>query len=820
MPKIAWVAGIATAAAIALAAWLVGGWGGEWTVRVVGGLGLLGFALFATVCAALAARAARGRQRTAWICLTVGLAGWAVGEALWAYYELVLGADPFPSVADAAYLLFPVGACLALVVLPIGYSGHAQSRLVLDGLIVAAALFGVSWVAVLRSVYDAAGPSSLAAGLSLAYPVTDIVILTVALLVIARARRGHRITLLLLTSGLVLNALSDSVFTYLAVQGSYHSGNVIDIGWVASLLLLGMAGLVSRRTAFTEEQATRMPSRAEMWLPYLPLVLAAAVCAPEFLSTPDVVPLVVSSLLLVAGVLLRQFIVVGENRRLLDTVADQALRDPLTGLANRALFHDRLSHAMQLHQRNNQSVTVLSLDLDDFKLVNDGLGHPAGDTLLIQAAERILGCVRTSDTVARLGGDEFGVLMEGWADHSRLVAHRVVQAFEEPFLIDGHDLLIRTSVGLAVASTGEPEISADGLLKQADVAMYSAKRARSGGVHTFAPDMHLFDTKELDLATETHGGAGRNGASAVRLLGQLRHAIDNFGLSLVYQPKFDLRDDEIVGVEALVRWPHPERGLLGPDHFLPLVRQHGLMHSVTELVLARALDDAVQWRSKGFEVPISVNLFAPSLGDLDLPTRLVRALADRNLSADMLTVEITEDLLLDNMDRARTVLDRLRAHGIRIAIDDFGSGYSALRYLRDLPIDEVKLDKDFIAAMLVDPRAAAIVRAVIDLAHVLGMTTVAEGVENAATAARLREYDCEVAQGYLLQSAAGRRGHRRAAHVIEGGVLPGDDWVTTRVERNGAPAGIALAEPCCATAGRYRHRGPSSPEPAIDRQTG
>ena len=749
VPKIAWVAGIATAAAIALAAWLVGGWGGEWTVRVVGGLGLLGFALFATVCAALAARAARGRQRTAWICLTVGLAGWAVGEALWAYYELVLGADPFPSVADVAYLLFPVGACLALVVLPIGFSGHAQSRLVLDGLIVAAALFGVSWVAVLRSVYDAAGPRSLAAGLSLAYPVTDIVILTVALLVIARARRGHRITLLLLTSGLVLNALSDSVFTYLAAQGSYHSGNVVDIGWVASLLLLGMAGLVSRRTAFTEEQATRMPSRAEMWLPYLPLVLAAAVCAPEFVSTPDVVPLVVSSLLLVAAVLLRQFIVVGENRRLLETVADQALRDPLTGLANRALFHDRLSHAMQLHQRDNQSVTVLSLDLDDFKLVNDGLGHPAGDALLIQAAHRILGCVRTSDTVARLGGDEFGVLMEGWADHSRLVAHRVVQAFEEPFLIDGHDLLIRTSVGLAVASTREPEISADGLLKQADVAMYSAKRARSGGVHTFAPDMHLFDTKELDLATETHGGAGRNGASAVRLLGQLRHAIDNFGLSLVYQPKFDLRDDEIVGVEALVRWPHPERGLLGPDHFLPLVRQHGLMHSVTELVLARALDDAVQWRSKGFGVPISVNLFAPSLGDLDLPTRLVRALADRNLSADVLTVEITEDLLLDNMDRARTVLDRLRAHGMRIAIDDFGSGYSALRYLRDLPVDEVKLDKDFIAPILVDRRAAAIVRAVIDLAHELGVTTVAEGVEDAETVARLREYGCEMAQGYF-----------------------------------------------------------------------
>ncbi len=748
MSKFVWVVAIATAAAIALVVWLVGGWGGESTVRVVSELGLVGFALFATVCAGSAAHAARGRQRTAWICLTVGLAGWTVGEALWAYYELVLGVDPFPSVADIAYLLFPLGACLALLLLPTGYSGHSESRLVLDGLIVASALFGVSWVTVLRSVYDAGGPSPLAAGLSLAYPVTDVVILTMALLVMVRARSGHRITLLLLTSGLVLNALSDSAFAYLSAQSSYHSGNVIDVGWVVSLLLLGMAGLVSRRTAFTEEQVTRVPSRAEMWLPYLPLVVAAAVCAPAFMSTPGMGPLVASSMLLVAGVLVRQFIVVGENRRLLDTVADQALRDPLTGLANRALFHDRLTHAMQLHQRDNQSVTVLSLDLDDFKLVNDSLGHPAGDVLLIQAADRILGCVRTSDTVARLGGDEFAVLMEGMADHSRLVAHRVVQAFDEPFLIDGHDLLMRPSIGLAAASAGQPEISADALLKQADVAMYSAKRARSGGVHTFAPDMHLFDTKELDLATETHGGAGRNGAFAVRLLGQLRHAIDNVGLSVVYQPKFDMRDDEIVGVEALVRWPHPERGLLGPDHFLPLVRQHGLMRSVTELVLAQALDDTAQWHSRGVGVPIAVNLFAPSLGDLDLPNQLVRALADRNLSADALTVEITEDLLLDNMDRTRTVLDRLRAHGMRIAIDDFGSGYSALRHLRDLAIDEVKLDREFIAPVLVDPRAAAIVRAIIDLAHTLGVSTVAEGVENAETAARLRAYGCEVAQGY------------------------------------------------------------------------
>jgi EAL domain-containing protein (putative c-di-GMP-specific phosphodiesterase class I) len=299
-----------------------------------------------------------------------------------------------------------------------------------------------------------------------------------------------------------------------------------------------------------------------------------------------------------------------------------------------------------------------------------------------------------------------------------------------------------------VASPGDADISAEVLLKQADVAMYSAKRSRSGGVRAFTPDMHVTDPDEHDLAGSVTGAAGHGGTGTARLLGQLRHAIDHVELSLVYQPKLDLRDGEIVGVEALVRWPHPERGLLGPEHFLPLVRDHGLMRSVTELVLAQALDDAAGWQASGVAVPLAVNVFAPSVCDLNLPDRILSELGDRNLSPDVLTIEITEDLLLYNMDRTRIVLDSLRAQGVRVAIDDFGSGYSSLSYLCELAIDEVKLDRRFIAPILVDERAAAVVRSVIELAHALGVTTVAEGVENAATAAKLRAYGCDVAQGF------------------------------------------------------------------------
>ena len=742
MGRIAWAVTTATAAAVASSVWLIAGWGGEATLYLLCNYATLAFGWFATAGAGLATWWSRGRKRTAWAWLTVAVGGWSIGSTIWTYYELVLHIEPFPSPADVGFVLFPLAACVGLAIYPTGHAGRSHTRLVLDGIIVAAALFQISWVMVIQDVYDAGGDSRFAVGLSLAYPVGDLAVITVAVLVLTRARRGQRRTLRLLTVGAIAMALADSAFVYQTAHDTYRGGSIVDVGWIAGMLAIGVAGLLTYGESHSEVPSVSVPSRTSLWLPYVPVALAFAVCAPSELRMHGMSPLVITSMLLIVAVLARQFIVVSENRRLLEVVADQALRDPLTGLANRALFNDRLTHAMQLHERDNQAVAVLSLDLDDFKLVNDSLGHPAGDALLVLVGERLLGCVRTGDTVARLGGDEFAVLMEGRAEDSRVVANRVMRAFDQMFLVDGHDLLLRPSVGLAVVSAGDAEASADTLMKQADVAMYSAKRSRTGGVHTFNPEMHLTGS------SAAIGGVERNGAGAVRLLGQLRHAVDHLGLSVVYQPKLDLRDGVIVGVEALVRWPHPERGLLGPDDFLPLVREHGLMRSVTDLVIAQALDDAAYWQSKGVVVPVAVNVFAPSLCDLTLPDRILQALAERNLSPDVLTIEITEDLLLDNMNRTRTVLDSLRAHGMRVAIDDFGSGYSTLSYLCELPLDEVKLDRRFIAPILVDPRAAAVVRAVVDLAHVLGVTTVAEGVEDAATAARLREYGCEVAQGY------------------------------------------------------------------------
>ncbi|MCT7659573.1 putative bifunctional diguanylate cyclase/phosphodiesterase [Mycobacterium deserti] len=732
MVHVVWVAATATTAAVALVAWLIAEWGGPQTTEAAAMIGVLAFAVFAALSAVWAGWSSRGRQRLAWMCLAAGLGGWAFGEALWAYYRLVLHADPFPSIADVGYLLYPVGACAALLLFPLGHSVHSRTRLLLDGLIVVGALFVVAWVTVLRFVFGSGSESAFAAVLYVTYPATDVIVVTVALLILVRAKRP---ALVLLTLGNIVTALADSAWVYSDARNVYIEGGLVDVGWIVGLLLIGVAALASGRGGVTAEEVLGPPKRVELWMPYLPVAIAAAVCAPFLLTMSGVPPLVVSWALLVSAVMVRQFLVVNQNQRLLAIVAEQALRDPLTGLANRLLFHDRLSHAMQLQKREGGAVAVLLLDLDDFKRVNDSLGHPAGDALLVQVALRIVSCVRPGDTVARLGGDEFAVLTEGGPAQSRRIAHRVVRAFEEPFVVDGHALVIQPSAGLALVPVDDDSVSIEDLLKRADTAMYSAKRSTSGGLQTFTPDM-------------SHVAANKRDSQGGLLLEELRNAIDNVDLTLAYQPKFDLDNGDIVGVEALIRWPHPELGVLAPDQFLPLVHRHGLVQSVTDLVVSRALDAAVEWRANGVAVPIAVNISAPSLSDLDFPNRIVRALAERGLTSDALTVEITEDLLVDNIDRAQAVLERLRVRGIRVAIDDFGSGYSALSYLRDLPIDEVKLDRHFVSPILTDTRAAAIVRAVIDLAHVLGVTTVAEGVENGETAAKLQEFGCDVVQGY------------------------------------------------------------------------
>jgi diguanylate cyclase (GGDEF)-like protein/PAS domain S-box-containing protein len=420
---------------------------------------------------------------------------------------------------------------------------------------------------------------------------------------------------------------------------------------------------------------------------------------------------------------------VTDRIELQERLAHQATHDELTALPNRAAVLARGAELLKA-RRSGERVAVLLLDLDRFKEVNDTLGHGYGDRLLAQVGPRLRPQVRDVDVVARLGGDEFLlVLPDTTVDGARAAAARARAALSEPFVVDGLALDVDVSIGVAVSSGGPAEI--DSLLRQADIAMYTAKERQSG-------------VEVYDAAADGHD-RGR-----LVLLSEFRRGLAEGHLVLHYQPKMCLRTGTVVGVEALVRWAHPTRGLLMPGDFLPAVEQTGLIEPLTDSVLDLALSQVREWTEQGLAVPVAVNLSARSVHRTDLPERVFSALTVHGVPAGMLRLELTESALLAEPARARDVLSRLHAEGVRVSIDDFGTGYSSMGHLKHLPVDEIKIDRSYIAEMASSPEDAAMVRSVIDLGHELGLTVVAEGVEDAGTMTLLTGLHCDVGQGYLF----------------------------------------------------------------------
>jgi diguanylate cyclase (GGDEF)-like protein len=409
----------------------------------------------------------------------------------------------------------------------------------------------------------------------------------------------------------------------------------------------------------------------------------------------------------------------------------QALHDPLTGLPNRVLFRDRVAQALLACERTGGRVAVLVMDLDRFKEVNDTLGHHSGDALLRELGMRLRGALRESDTIARLGGDEFAVLLPGEADPLGVphVMERIRQAVEAPILVQDLPLGIEASVGVAFYPDHGADV--DTLLQYADIAMYEAKSA-----HSF----YAF----YDTAIDSHT------PQRLTLLAELRRAIDDRELILHYQPKASLRNGKVTSVEALVRWEHPEQGLIYPDAFIPAVQHTGLIRPLTLYVIDEALRQCRAWRDGGRSLSVSVNLSMRNLVDVGFPDQVAVLLKMHDLEADSLELEITESTMLANTSRTKQVLDRLSAMGVRLSLDDFGTGYSSLSYLKRLPLDELKIDRSFVMNMLKDEDDAVIVRSTIDLGRNLGLEVVAEGVETQETWSQLRRLGCDVAQGYFL----------------------------------------------------------------------
>ena len=410
----------------------------------------------------------------------------------------------------------------------------------------------------------------------------------------------------------------------------------------------------------------------------------------------------------------------------------EALHDSLTGLPNRSLFLDRMRHALARAERADAPVAVLFCDLDGFKTVNDSLGHRTGDRLLILVAERLAECLRPGDTIARLGGDEFAVLLEELhepGDAAR-AAQRLLDALEAPFELREREFYISASIGIAA---GHEE--AETLLRDADLAMYRAKSRGKGRYAVYEPSMHTAIVERLELEVD------------------LKRALEREELAVVYQPIFSLVKGGVTGVEALVRWQHPTRGIVMPESFVPLAEESGLIGELGRWVLRKACHQGALWRAKYPGHPglgIGVNISGAQLREPGLVQEVADALSESQLEATGLTLEITETALMESFDDALEEIDALKGLGVDLAIDDFGTGYSSLRYLRRLPLDVMKIEKSFVDGIGRPDEEPALLRAIIDLANIFGLRVVAEGIERHEQRARLLELGCKLGQGHLL----------------------------------------------------------------------
>jgi len=408
-----------------------------------------------------------------------------------------------------------------------------------------------------------------------------------------------------------------------------------------------------------------------------------------------------------------------------------SLHDALTGLPNRTLLADRFGQALRADARLATSTGVLLLDLDRFKEINDTFGHHYGDEVLTQVGPRLAGVVRDVDTVARLAGDEFVVLLPevGSVATATAVAAKLRAALGTPFHVEGIDLDVEVSVGVVLS--GEHGQDATTLLQRADIAMRAAK-TQNLGVSVYDPDLDGHSPAKLAL------------------FGDLRRALDRGELVLHYQPQVSISTGEVVGAEALVRWQHPERGLVFPDEFIPFTEHTGLIGPLTRHVLDTALAQARTWSDAGRPLPVSVNLSARNLLDVGLPGLVAELLAAHGVDAELLELEVTESAIMTEPARAQHLLEQLATLGVRISIDDFGVGHTSLGQLKNLPISELKIDRSFVMTMTEDPSNALIVQSVVDLGHNLGFTLVAEGVETEQILTVLGGLGCDVAQGYHL----------------------------------------------------------------------
>ena len=693
-----------------------------------------GTGLLSVVAILVGVRVNRPQHRSPWLFFAAGLSSFLIADICYYVLELVAGEEgpAFPSIADFFYLcMYPLVIVGLVRMLRQVAPGRDYASLI-DAAVVGISIFGTVWVVWVDDVVDA--PFDSVAGLitQVAYPVMDVALFTVAARLVVGLHLRHR-PLAFMVGALGSLAIADTAYGFYNTQGTFETGSYVDFFWLGFYVLFGLAALHpdSKSPGVAEELVEgRLTGRQ------LVIMFVATLGVPMvdlFWGTPADRPVtIVVSAALFLLILLRVFGLTKALERGRDRLRHEATHDSLTGLCNRTLFAERTAAALR-ETADDATLAVLFIDLDDFKVINDSLGHFAGDELLKEVAARLSRCVRPNDVVARLGGDEFAVLLRSAVDRNDVisVARRVLDAMASPVDLGRRVVRATCSIGIAIDLDESTEVET--LLRNADVAMYLSKSRGKGRFEFFEARMHEDAIERLDLKAD------------------LERAVENKEFVLHYQPIFDLQTGHVVLVEALVRWKHPQRGMIGPDRFIPLAEENGLIVPIGSWVLSEACRQAAMWRRMDGvdeQLSISVNLSMRQLQDGQLLNVLTAALKDSGLPANRLVLEITESMLAIDADRTAGVLEQLKTIGVKIAIDDFGTGYSSLSYLRAFPVDSIKIDKSFIRELHTSKTTTALIEAVVNLATALGAYTVAEGIEYSEQANILRKLGCGRAQGY------------------------------------------------------------------------
>jgi diguanylate cyclase (GGDEF)-like protein len=677
------------------------------------------------------------RLRSAWRLLALASATNLCGDIGSTIYE-VTGQNPYPSVVDAAYLSFYPLMLWGLLRFAVGRRSVAERvRLGLDLAVVAIGGSAVVLYVVLGPIAAQGGQSVLGVVFSIAYPVGDMVLLVgLASVLLRQAAPSAQRALQFMAVGLLFFVVADVTYGYIALHSGYQSGDPVDTLYMVALALFAVAAAAQGTATRSPQMPTEPPRRRASWPPYLATALGFGLLIfvqrhNAFFPNLSLAAVAVLLATLVSG---RQYLAQHDLLRTQRELSHQSLHDSLTGLPNRILVYDRAEQMLARARRQQTPAAALYLDIDGFKGVNDSFGHAAGDELLKVVSERLRGAIRESDTVGRLGGDEFALLTEHSAlDASpELVAERLLEVLRQPIDLNaagGRSLSITASIGVAYGQ----QTSAEELLSDADLALYEAKGAGKDRFTVFESRMQTAVKDRLELQMD------------------LNEALLTGQFFLLYQPIFDLEAERMIGIEALIRWRHPTRGIIAPDRFIPIAEETGLIVPIGRWVLDTACEQAAAWHRRGHRLGMSVNVSARQLEHDNLVDHVQEALDSSGLDPGSLTLEITETALMRDSAAATQRLRLLKALGVCIAIDDFGIGYSSLAYLRQFPVDALKIDRSFISGIAASREASnALIHTLVQLGKTLGLKTLGEGIEDKAQLEHLQREQCDLGQGFLL----------------------------------------------------------------------